>query len=495
MNTAIGSAQGDVRAPATPRRTKNALKRALMGLSLVLATLTPGTPTALAVDAEAGTPTESLSDEAAAIHFRETFGFPADLGLVRNAARDKVSYPNDDFGVPLTQEEAAEMHRRMGVQWAMNSAMDYGNSQPQFAGAFIDQKAGGVPVFLFTGDLDSHRSNIEKSLEQPIDFRVEMAKRSMSELLAQQEVIEARRQNLKVAGTPVVETAIRTDINAVVVGIDGLSAGRKASVTAVGGAGLVFENSKPAHSDACTNGNNCPPIKGGIAITAASGPGCTSGFIVKQSGTSTLRVLTAGHCLDVAGDVGVDWLHDGVKFGDAMNDTWQPGYVRTADVGLISILAAQRALMTTDNIMHGGNGRLYAVVGQHNGSAQAVGMTACRYGRTGGYKCGAINALFANRESCVGVRPNETCVTVTKTIRANFDSLGGDSGGPWWYYKNLEPGIGAIALGTHVHSSYEETPYQDPTPWHSWYSPIDIGATQYLANWDITYTLCRTDPC
>jgi hypothetical protein len=351
-------------------------------------------------------------------------------------------------------------------------------------------------VFLFTAALDAHRANIKRALETGIEFRVEGAKATLAELLAQQEAIDAQRQNLKAAGTRIVETAIRTDLNAVVVGIDGLAPGRAASVTELIGAEPVFENAKPAHSDACTNGNNCRPIKGDIAITAAGGTQCTSGFIVKQTGTTTLRVLTAGHCLDDAGDVGVDWLHQSIKFGDTMNDTWQPNYVRTADVGLITILAGERSQMTDDNAMHGGNGRVYPVVGQHNGAAQAVGMAACRYGRNGGYTCGQINALYANRLSCVGPRPSETCVTITKTIRVDFDSEGGDSGGPYWYYRNLGPGLGAIALGTHVHSAYEiDDGYQDPKPWYGWYSPIDVGAAQYNTNWGISYTLCMTTNC
>lgn len=72
-----------------------------------------------------------------------------------------------------------------------------------------------------------------------------------------------------------------------------------------------------------------------------------------------------------------------------------------------------------------------------------------------------------------------------------YDSTGGDSGGPVWYYVFLPGGTTAvIAMGTHVHSDDDD----DETP-YGWYSPIDVGAAQYLANWAYSYTLCVTASC
>lgn len=443
------------------------------------------------------TPSESgaTTEEASVIHYRESLGFRSDLEYVRSVAADPANYPAELSDIPLSKAESAEVLRRMEVQWATMPAMEYANAEPDFAGGYIDQLGGGVPIFLFTGRLDAHADNIAKVLATPIEFRVEQAERSLDELLSEQAAIDEQRPRFASEGVDIVETAILPDRNAVVVGINGLTAAREAAVTDLFGPGLVFEDSRPARAD-CVNGGNCRPIKGGLAIDAADGGECTSGFVVKQSGSSVLRLLTAGHCLAAHGGETVVWRHNADSFGRALKDTWQENYTRTADVGLISINSDDLALMTNDNAMHRGAGYVYPVIDQLTGDNQMLNGQAYRYGRNSGTDPGLINGLYANRQSCWGSLANPNCMTVTKTIRVDFDSVGGDSGGPVWFYLNLNPGLAVIALGTHVHSENEiPGPYQDPQPWWGWYSPIDVGAAQYLANWSYSYTLCKTANC
>jgi hypothetical protein len=81
-------------------------------------------------------------------------------------------------------------------------------------------------------------------------------------------------------------------------------------------------------------------------------------------------------------------------------------------------------------------------------------------------------------------------MTVLKTMEVDFDSTGGDSGGPLFY---TVPGGGTtnrIALGTHVHSDPDGTPNA-----HGWYSPIDTGRDTYNALWGYSYTMCFTSAC
>ena len=417
-------------------------------------------------------------------------GFTTDLAVVRAAAADDLNHPSELGGTPLTDAETAEVIRRMTVQWATGPALEYATAEPEFAGSFIDQRGGGVPVFLFTNSLDTHRESIVKALEEPIEFRVERVARSLDELLAQQAAILAQIDSLAAAGANVVETAILPDRNAVLVGLDGLTPARAGDVTESAGPGLVFEEAKAAHADACLNGSNCRPIKGGIAITRPNGSWpCTSGFVVKEGGT--VRLLTAGHCLHMAGGPTLDWTHNSIKFGDALSDTWQPGYTRTADVGLIDIDSGEQSQMVGDNQMHRGAGNVYGVVGKVNGASQSQGTLVYRYGRTSGTDHGLINGLYASRQSCVDVTPPK-CMTVTQTIRVDFDSTGGDSGGPVFYYVTFPGGsTGVVAMGTHVHSE-DET--EDPYPWYGWYSPVDVGAAQYDEFWGL-YTLCTQNVC
>jgi len=76
-------------------------------------------------------------------------------------------------------------------------------------------------------------------------------------------------------------------------------------------------------------------------------------------------------------------------------------------------------------------------------------------------------------------------MTVTHTNEANFDSIEGDSGGPFFYYA---AGSYVIAQGTHVHSSV-------PTDPRSWFTPISWGRTTFNEIWGYDYTLCINSSC
>jgi len=468
---------------------------AVLGIALsLLGVLLGATPIAAISSDESEVNPSDLADD---IRFRTSFAFRSDVEFVRAAAGDPVGYPNLEFGVPLSAEEAREVHRRFNVQAATRDAMDYANEQEAFAGRYMDHSAGGIPVFMFASDPDAHRALIADLLGPAVDFRLEEVDWSLKQLLELQSAVEAEVEALATNGVHIVETAILAEQNAVLVGVQSLDEHSRSALADVIGPGLILEESAPAHSD-CVNGSDCRPIKGGLAITADNGGQCTSGFVVKRTGTGALHLLTAGHCIDRNGGYDGIWRHDGLGYGRAREETWQPGYVRTADVGLTTIFSGEVANMTSKNLMHRGAGNVYGVVGQVTGAQQGINDTVCRYGRNGGYTCGHINALYANRLSCVGTPPATTCVTVTKTIRVNFDSEGGDSGGPMFMFTSPPPTYTTyvLAMGTHVHSEYEEPgPYQDPQPWYGWYSPVDVGAAQFNSNWGYTYSLCTTASC
>ena len=426
-------------------------------------------------------------EQAKAIHFRETFGFSSDLALVQIAELDEAHYSSDDWGVPLSEQELADMDGRMYVQGSLSDAMAYALEEPDFGGAYIDQHAQGLPIYQFTSELDRHRSELTNKLPNDVAFRVDQAERTLAELLEQQAKIDAERKALSNSGVVVVETAILTD--SVLVGVDGLTKDVEEVLTSKFGPGLTFEDARPALADTCYNGSNCRPIKGGIKLEPDGDAGkyCTSGFVVKRTDTHALALLTAGHC---TAQFPFDKLyrHNGDSFGRAREETFAANYTRPADVGLISIFSAEADLITNANWMHRGAGEVFNVVRLEPGDYQVIGMAVKRYGVTSGTDAGAINAGYANRLSCL---PSGLCMTVTQTRRVDFDSTGGDSGGPYWY-PHYTGGSNVVAIGTHVHSE-DET--QDPPPWYGWYSPIDKGAAGFDALWPYTYTLCITASC
>ena len=59
---------------------------------------------------------------ASAMRFRQVLGLANDPSRVRASLLDSTTYPNTDWGLPLTQSEAAEIERRANAQEALGPA-------------------------------------------------------------------------------------------------------------------------------------------------------------------------------------------------------------------------------------------------------------------------------------------------------------------------------------------------------------------------------------
>lgn len=296
-----------------------------------------------------------------ALKFRQTFGFPSSEELVARVAADP-SYSSEDYGVPLSGAERAEMLRRIDVERAAQPAVDYALAQPDWTGYRIDQLAGGEPVFFFAGQIDAHFKPIA-ALMGPTTFRVERVERTLTELLELQKRIDADTEELVGGGIALTMTAINVRANRVTVGVDGLTDEVRDRLVEAYGDALTLRDQAPASADACSGAGgrlDCRPMKGGLRITNSIGGNvCTSGFIVRRANNGgRLSVLTAGHC--IAGHaINTAWNHNGSRFGDSKYHTWGPE--KGADVGLIEIDNNATDLPTSANKMwlynstHGGN--------------------------------------------------------------------------------------------------------------------------------------------
>jgi len=66
-------------------------------------------PTAALTSDGADGDRSDLSDD---IRFRTSHEFRSDIAFVRAAAADPVGFPHNEFGIPLSRDEAREVHRR-----------------------------------------------------------------------------------------------------------------------------------------------------------------------------------------------------------------------------------------------------------------------------------------------------------------------------------------------------------------------------------------------
>lgn len=390
----------------------------------------------------------------------------------------------------LTPAETEEMLRRARIQSAMDAALEIAREDETFAGAYLDQTKAGRPVFLFTKVDEAMAGRLASALPEGANLGVQSAERTERELLDLQARIVGDRDELRDRGITLIRVAIRDSLNTVRIGVENPTDEIGRILATRYGSHVVTFHAEVATSDACVSGpDDCRPMKGGIAIYHSGGLAtgeCTSGFVVKRTENAALAILTAGHCIQVNGGFDWGWRHDGVAYGRALYETWVPGGAGDADVGLTTLFSQEVAQMTNKNRIRRNNATEASVTAS---AAPVQGGQACRVGITSGHDCGLItDADDANLSEVAGWLD----MNVLHTAVVNFDSLGGDSGGPVFFY----PGGGTCcsqvtALGTHVHSEDGAGANE------GWFSPYSRGRAAYAALFPggQTYNLCLTATC
>lgn len=426
-----------------------------------------------------GTPGPAPRDVAAAVAFRAKLGLRADRAFV-GASFSNPAFDSTTWGVPLDRAEAAEVGRRAGLQRAAARALRQWSTDGAFAGAYLDQRAGGAVVFLTTGDPARARRGLGKLLPAGQDgagVRFERARRSMAELLALQQRVNADLRGGALDAFGVTSTAIDARANAVAIGVAGDAAAAEGPLRARYGDGVTVAFEPPAQGgDAagCESRNECPPAKGGIEIRSAdTGFNCTTGFIVRVAGSPEPRILTAGHCFGASGGTGTGrvWTQAGEEIGWAEFGYWVDG--GDADVALLA--PAPDAIGGDRNLVFRASRTDLAPIVDWAATAEQVqGGLVCRAGAKSNYQCGTITLTNRTRE--VDGR------TIDHQWVVDYDACPGDSGGPYL--------LGGVAYGIHSDSSFG----CDPSTNQAWYSPIG-WALEVLRQRGHPVELCTTASC
>jgi Trypsin len=342
-----------------------------------------------------------------------------------------------------------------------------------------------VPVFLVVGDTGPLAERIRAALPAGSDFRVETARYTEKELLELQAAIEEDRQELIKGGVSLVSTGLDTPNNRVIVGVDG-DIDAAAAVLRRYGTALEVRTDRASVADACTYRNCWLPqkAKGGIHVYKSyTVYPCTSGFIVKRPDTGNFAILTAGHCIEVNGGYGQIFKHGSTTvytIGGSRYETWAAG--ANADAGIIALSSG--SVPTPKNTFHvreSGIDSVRALNGVTSHAAQSVGLFVCRSGLgTGNSTCGHVVEKNVTRPSCVG---ETNCKLIDYQFEVDFDSVGGDSGGP--IYANGQ------GYGIHIHSDDAD----DPAPRHGWYSSLEFARSEYFGVSGVTYNFCLISDC
>lgn len=463
---------------------------ALMAIVAVIAVLLDGRSAATALGV---TPQTGALE--AAMEWRQSHALRADREYVLRSFADESVFSEADLGLPLTADEWSEMVRRAEIQQGKQEAVEWASAQAGFAGVYTDHARRGVLVFLFAGKLPELPS-LQRVAPVGAEVEIRAAERSLDELLELKKTILEASASLAETGVEVVSVGIRTHANAVIVGISEPDAKSREAIEREFGPAVEVREDHVAEADACTSNSNCWPPKGGFHMRSTNGTPCTSGWMVKRTDTSTRQILTAGHCSFRAGGVGSVWEHGvgGPDIGTSQSNTYNGTGSHASDVGLIGIYSSI-SIPNRNQFIAGtvsGAPVVAAVDSYFLSSAQNENDLVCRYGITSLRDCGEITDVDVAHISRVQM-PDGTIVTKTidRTWEVNFDSAGGDSGGPIFALP-ATPSAAHIAFGTHVHSAEG----YDPTlgiP--GWYSPYDIGRNDWQALTGLMFNICLSASC
>lgn len=416
-----------------------------------------------------------------AMRFRESLSLRADRDYVEDAAIDTRAFPDTSWGVPLSVEEAAEVDRRHALQSALAPAESYAQAQEGFAGIYMDQRSGGVPVFQFAGTAERHRDPLADLLPVGTAFRLEIVPSSWEQLDSVQEALDQGVENLAAEGISITRTAIVPSLNSIVVGVRDLEAGDAAYLKERYGPPIVVQEESAAVADACTGFADCWPPKGGIRITQGSAY-CTSGFLARRHDVNRVVVVTAGHCIATNGGEGAIWKHDGRTIGPGKQWVWTA--YANSDVGLVNIYDSVSSTMTSFNryLAKASPVEVLSLTYVLPATSQHEGYLVCRVGATSGRNCGTIVGDDVSMLSCVGSR----CYLILHLKEVDFDSTSGDSGGS--VFSKVTDGVG---YGLHVHSEVDT----NPPPRHGWYTPLTRARSTMSSVHGIDISFCITSSC
>lgn len=418
------------------------------------------------------------------MQYRESVGFQADQAFVQRADLDAVGFPHRELGIALSDAEYAEIMRRSDIQVASVKAHVYAETLSGFAGMYLDQNDGGKPVFLFVGSQSIDRQAILDKLPMGTEIRIEEARFTLADLEAIQGQVIASEDRLSALGVAVVSEAIDVKHNSVLVGVSGLTDEKGSLIAKMVGPGVTLREDEASTFDGCVDSwKDCFPLKGAVRVQEPnySLGICTAGFLMKRDGNSQISLSTAGHCFVSSGGQGARWAHgdNQVLIGSASKNTWVEN--ANADVGFI--------MLDTEDFPADKNQLLYTtspyveVAIDSVDTNQTAGESVCRNGSTTGHTCGHIYAINVRHLSCYkDLQGVQYCVHINQTVEVDFDSTGGDSGGPTFWL--------GTAMGTHIHSGLDSIQGS-----HGWYGTAQNDTDVYFNMWGARYRYCLNTDC
>lgn len=376
---------------------------------------------------------------------RQHYGLPADEATVRSIIATGQDVGSERWGIVLTaaEDEMLDLPGRGDHVASVGTlVLDHIRSSDDYAGAYVDQTAGGSVVVLLTRRdpaalqlIDSARAALDRGLE------VRFVTASLRDLEAAMfRVWDVWPEHVG-DGEPVT-VSVDEFANTIVVGVqsaDLVLANQSATALANDiGVNVVIE-ARDQLTDLCSSRTNCPPpMKAGISVFRGGNPPnhqaqCSMGFHIFTS-TGQGRFVTAGHCGWTGSD---NWYNPGTSLSIGWQTVWQygPGFSPSRDIMAVHM---PTSWMTN---------RLYGSSLQVKSTAHPVlNETICASLGVSSdpYDCGHVSDTSHTWTS-------NTCSCVQHgAVAAGVTNTGGDSGSPMIGLGTYARATGLLAQGNNL---------------------------------------------
>jgi hypothetical protein len=317
-----------------------------------------------------------------------------------------------------------------------------------YGGHYIDQQAGGTVVVQLVGQDGPSEAAIRAVLPDGADLRIEPVRHTSAELIELTDTITKEWDALRATGISVVSTGYIGRDNIVQIGVTDPTAEETAAIESRFGSDRVevVHEEIVAEHHGCISTDHCAyPMRGGVWVS-----GCTAGPIVRRGSNTFL--LTAAHC------PATSYTHNGygllgsvyasAGFDGSRADAKIIDMTDTQESNRIFLTTSSWRLITTWQGVYDDN----------------VGDLVCKMGANTGYvTCGNISSVY--------ISTNVSGVDYIGQRRADYSSMGGDSGGPVY---SAGGGTNRMAIGIHSAAS---------------------GSNRYYSHIGYVYQMLNVIPC
>lgn len=444
----------------TLMRLRRRAQRTALKLAVVAALIVPTGPSSAA---DAVDPMQAEFEEAIALRIQA--GLSSSVDVVQRSFRDRDSYDNLNYGSPLTAAEASKVQSMLDVQARLVPVVRLAANQLGYVGAYMD---GTVLHVLSENSITDAQRVLEPALPSGASLVVQRAPYDRISLeQVKDEVVDT-------ADFPAFRSVGISDKSGrVVVGVSSLEDTAAQALAKRFGDMVELELEADGGPFAC---NDCGTM-GGVTAKAyflsSLLTTCTTGFIVKW-GSSSHKMLTAGHCIWDAGGLNKP---DNKWRNGASNQLWSTSLAMNfcngcnTDSGLFNLGTTVPA--DKDQYWLAAGPR--DLVGTYLDSALVVGRQVCRNGHASGYDCGNINARDVSIDADLG----PGTFWVHHQWKAAFQSTFGDSGAGMVTFNTGDDLFAAGILWGGTTSS----------PFHTWFSSIQRVSSYH------GITICTTNAC